>query len=34
MPSDFSLGHNNLGPEGGKAVAEMLKVNKTIETIK
>jgi hypothetical protein len=33
-PSDFSLGDNDLGPEGGIAIAEALKVNKTIKDIK
>ena len=29
----FSLGGNDLGPEGGAAIAEALKVNKTITNI-
>jgi hypothetical protein len=33
-PSDFSLWNNNLGPRGGIAIAEALKVNSTIESIK
>jgi hypothetical protein len=33
-PSDFRLGGNDLGPEGGIAIAEALKVNKTIKVIK
>jgi hypothetical protein len=33
-PSDFSLYHNDLGPDGGIAIAEALKVNKTLENIK
>ena len=28
-----SLGANMLGPEGGKAIAEALKTNKTIKSI-
>ena len=30
----FSLLENNLGPEGGVAIAEALKINKTITNIK
>jgi hypothetical protein len=33
-PFDFSLNTNDLGPEGGMAISEALKVNKTIKTIK
>jgi hypothetical protein len=33
-PFGFSLRWNKLGPEGGKAIAEALKVNQTIESIK
>ena len=29
-----SLGYNELGPEAGKALAEMLKTNSTIQNIK
>ena len=29
----FSLGWNNLGAEGGAAIAEALKINKTITSI-
>jgi hypothetical protein len=29
-----SLGENELGPEGGKAIAEVLKVNQTVTNIK
>jgi hypothetical protein len=32
-PSDFRLGDTGLGPEGSIAIAEALKVNKTIKTI-
>jgi hypothetical protein len=32
--SDFSLGNNELGPEGGIAIAYALKVNSTIKDIK
>ena len=32
-PSIFSLGLNELGLKGGKAIAEVLKVNKSIEKI-
>ena len=31
---DFSLSSNILGAECGKAIAEMLKINKTITNIK
>ena len=30
----FSLYNNNLGPEGGKAIGEALKVNRSIVDIK
>ena len=30
----FSLERNELGPEGGVAIAEALKINKTITNIK
>ena len=30
----FSLNDNKLGPEGGKAIAEALETNKTVQTIK
>ena len=30
----FSLGENKLGAEGGAAIAEALKINKTITNIK
>ena len=30
----FSLPLNNLGPEGGKAIAKALETNKTVQTIK
>ena len=30
----FSLYGNNLGPEGGKAIGEALKVNQTVVDIK
>ena len=30
----FSLTNNNLGPEGGKAIAKALETNKTVQTIK
>jgi len=33
-PSFFSLGWNEVGPEGGIAIAEVLKVNSTITTIR
>jgi hypothetical protein len=32
-PSFYSLSYNELGPEGGIAIAEALKINKTITTI-
>jgi hypothetical protein len=32
-PSDYSLRGNMLGDEGGKAIAEALKVNQTIDRI-
>jgi hypothetical protein len=28
-----SLGANDLGPEGGKVIAEALKMNQTLQTI-
>jgi len=31
---DFSLERNGLGPEGGKAIAEALKINTSITDIK
>jgi hypothetical protein len=31
---DFSLGRNELGPEGNKAIIDMLKINETITSIK
>ena len=30
----FSLRDNNLGSEGGKAIAKALEINKTVQTIK
>jgi hypothetical protein len=33
-PSFRSLGYNELGPKGGIAIAEALKINKTITDIK
>ena len=30
----FSLYYNELGPEGGKAIAKALETNKTVQTIK
>ena len=29
----FSLERNDLGPEGGKAIAKALETNKTVQTI-
>ena len=29
----FSLWSNQLGPEGGKAIAKALEINKTVQTI-
>ena len=34
MGSCFSLEWNKLGPEGGKAIGEALKVNTTVSNIK
>ena len=30
----FSLANNNVGSEGGKAIAKALETNKTVQTIK
>ena len=30
----FSLEENEMGPEGGKAIAKALETNKTVQTIK
>ena len=34
MGLNFSLYGNELGPEGGKAIAKALETNKTVQTIK